>query len=197
MLKSALNSEVLNRGVAPAKFLEEIIEVVKKADEWIFAVNHNKDIYTKVRPELGPYESLLHRKAIMIEVLRVLALFESSCDWTEGVDTSKLEKDTPENAEAGAWQISYNSRHFSPKLQSMCDEKGIDNGLKFQRSMKFDHKFAILYVMILLRFTTRHNGPLYKGEERAIIRKSLRGAEHSIYPWLHRDCVQEFMGALS
>lgn len=190
-------ARVLNRGVAPDDFLNEMVDWARTAPDDIFAVNSNADIYGKVRAELGPYTSLLHRKAVMLEVLRVLAGFESSWDWTEGVDTSRLGDDTPENSEAGAWQVSYDARRLAPELKTFLDSKGITNGLVFQRVMKFNHPVAMEFAARLMRHNTKHNGPLYKGAERDIIRRSLRGAEHSIYPWLKRDAVNEFQGFLA
>lgn len=189
-------AKVLNRGTAPVAFLIELINWAKSAPDEIFAVNSLHDIYSKVKPELGPYTSLLHRKAVMLEVLRVLAGFESSWDWTEGVDTSRLGEFTPENSEAGAWQVSWDSRFLFP-ASGLYLSRGVDSGVKFQQRTKFDHQFAMDWVARLLRCNTRHHGPLYKGEiERTIIRKSLRGAEQSIYLWLRRDCVAEFEKAL-
>lgn len=188
---------VLNRGIAPDLFLEEMVNWAKTAPDDIFEVNPLNDIYAKVKPELGPYESLTHRKAVMLEVMRVLAGFESSWDWTEGVDTSRLGGDTPENSEAGAWQVSYDARRLHLSLSSMLRDRGISDGITFQRKMKFDHPLAMEFVARLMRVNTKHNGPLYKGEERNIIRKSLRVAEHSIYPHLSREAVGEFEALLS
>lgn len=189
---------VLNRGTAPISFLGEMVEWAKSADDAIFAPNNHTDIYSKVKPELGPFESMAHRKAIMLEVMRVLALFESSCDWTEGVDTSRLGSTTPENAEAGAWQVSYDARNLDPiNLGGMLKANMVTNGIRFQQITKFNHTFAMEFVARLMRRNTKHNGPLYKGAERNGIRKSLRGAEHSIYPWLRREAAAEFVTALS
>ena len=189
---SALKSQVLNRGVAPDAFLLEMVGWAKTAPDGIFAPNDKADIYGKVKSELGPWDGLIHRKAVMLEVMRVLAGFESSWDWKEGVDTSRLGNDTPENSEAGAWQVSYDARRIAPELNALIVAKGIRNGVEFQRAMKFYHALAMEFVARLMRFNTKHNGPLYKGGERDIIRKSLRGAEHSIYPWLKRAAVEEF-----
>ena len=196
MTFSAAKSKVYNRGVAPTPFLLEMVAWAKTAPDEIFAPNANLDIYSKIKPELGPWDSLLHRKAAMLETMRVLAGFESSWDWKEGVDTSRLGGDTPENSEAGAWQVSYNARAFDPSLRALIVKKGITSGVKFQQAMKFDHPLAMEFVARLMRFTTKHNGPLYKGSERNAIRSSLRGPEHSIYPWLKRESVAEFQKAL-
>jgi hypothetical protein len=193
---SAALSKVFNRGTPPPAFLIEMVEWARTAPDEIFAKNEFNDIYSKVKPELGPYESLLHRKGVMLEVMRVLAGFESSWDWKEGVDTSRLGSDTPENSEAGAWQVSYDGRNLSPDLMPLLLAHEIHNGVKFQQAMKFNHPLAMEFVVRLMRRNTKHNGPLYKGDERAIIRRSLRGEEHSIYPWLRREAVAEFMEAL-
>lgn len=169
----------------------------------IFLPDKENDVYGKAAPELGPYAGVLHRRACMSEFLRVLGMFESSGDHTEGVDTSRLGPTTPENAEAGAWQVSYDSRRLHIDLLKMLVEyrsekvpKGIRDGITFQRVMKFDPTFSTQYAATLMSHNGLHNGPLYKGKERAIIRKSLRGEEHSIYPWLKREAVVEFRDAL-
>lgn len=192
MTFSATKAKVFNRGVAPDSFLTELVEWGKIAFEYIFAVNANADIYGKIRAELGPWTGILHRRAAMLEVMRVLAGFESSWDWTEGVDTSRLGNDTPENSEAGAWQVSYDARKISSELQVLLTKNGISNGIKFQQAMKFNHPLAMEFVARLMRHSTKANGPLYKDSERLAIRSSLRGPEHSIYPWLSRDAVKEF-----
>ncbi len=197
MTFKATKNGVFNRGIPPDAFLRELVEWGKTAPEEIFAPNLNADIYGKVKAELGPWESPLHRRAVMLEVMRVLAGFESSWDWTEGVDTSRLGSDTPENSEAGAWQVSYDARHLAPVLADMLKANDITNGIKFQQVTKFNHPFAMVFVSTLMRYNTKHNGPLYKGDERLIIRRSLRGAEHSIYPWLSRSSVAEFQQLLS
>lgn len=169
----------------------------RTAPDEIFEVNPYPDIYLKVRPELGPYESLLHRRAVMLEVMRVLAGFESSWDWTEGVDTSRLGPGTPANSEAGAWQVSWDSRSSAPGLQTLLLNKRVMGAVHFQQLSKFDHPFAMEWVSRLMRFNVKHNGPLYKGSERLAIRKSLRDPKHSIYPWLRKGAVAEFMEALA
>lgn len=189
--------KVLNRGVAPDSFLTEMVEWARTAPDEIFASNLLNDVYVKVKPELGPYESLIHRKAVMLEVMRVLAGFESSWDWNEGVDVSRAGADTAENSEAGAWQVSYDARRLAPELAQLLRDRGIDNGIEFQKRMKSDHPLAMEFVARLMRYNTKHNGPLYKGAERSVIRPSLRGAEHSIYPWLSRDAVKEFEDLLT
>lgn len=188
----ACKSRVFNRGTPPDSFLDEMVDWAINAPDELFTVNDKQDIYSKIRPELGVWQSLNHRKAAMLEVMRVLAGFESSWNWNEGVDTSRAGGDTSENSEAGAWQVSYDARRIVPELRKLLEAKKIQNGVAFQRAMKFDHPLAMEFVARLMRYNTRHNGPLYKGTERKSIRPSLRGEEHSIYPWLKREAVAEF-----
>lgn len=192
MTFGAIQSGVFTHGVPPDGFVKEFLDWGKTAAEEIFAPNPVKnDIYAKTKAELGPWADLLHRRAAMIHSLLVLAGFESDWDHTEGVDTSRLGADTPENSEAGAWQVSYDARTTAPGLITLLQSKGIRNGIEFQRAMKFDHQLSMEFISRLVRYNTLHNGPLYKGDERLKIRKKLRGPEHSIYPWLRRAAVDE------
>lgn len=196
----AARSKVFNRGSAPVAFLDELVAWARTAPDEIFAVNDKPDIYSKIRPELGPWRDLLHRKCAMLEVLRVLGGFESSWKWGEGVDASRSSDDTNENSEAGLWQVSYDSRKIDASLRALLANHGITNGVQFQREMKANHALAIEYVARLLRFNTRHNGPLLKDDERKATwpsRENLWIANQSIYPWLRPEAVEEFRNALS
>lgn len=197
MTFTAAKSKVLNRGVPPDSFLTELVLWGRSAPDEIFAPNDRVDIYNKVRHELGPWTSPLHRRAVMLEVMRVLAGFESSWKWTEGVDTSKDVANNDENAEAGAWQVSYDARKFDVSLRTLLTTNGVTSGRSFQAKMKSNHALAMEFVSRLMRFTTKHNGPLYKDDERSSIRPSLRDPVHSIYPWLRREAVNEFVSLLS
>lgn len=191
---------VYNRGAAPDIFLDELVEWGRKAPDEIFAPNNRYDIYNKASHELGPWTDLIHRKAVMLEVLRCLAAFESSFDWNEGIDTSRASRDTPENSEAGAWQVSYDARHIAPELKAFLIANRIADGLKFQREMKVNHELAMEFITRALRYSTKMNGPLYRGDERRNTwpnRPRLWDEKESIYPWLNREAVGEFRGFLS
>lgn len=159
-------SAVANRGAAPDAFLIELAVWAASASDDIFAKNRaNNDIYVHVAPQLGPFTTINHRRAVMCEVLRVLAGYESSWKWGEGVDKSNPASDTPEEFEAGPWQVSYDSRNFGPELKRLIIEKlGKDSPVAFQRGMKTDHEFAMEYTSRLLRRTINHHGPLIRGE---------------------------------
>lgn len=186
---------VKNRGIAPDSFLIELIEWANTAPKEIFDYNEEtNDIYDSIKPELGPWDNILHRKAAMLETMRVLAGFESSWNWNEGIDTSNPSSNTKDTAEAGMWQISYNSQSFGQDLKDLLKSKKITNGIEFQSITKSEHIFACEYVARLFRHTYKHNGPLYKN--RSIFPKKLQGEENSIYPWLSKKAVDEFKSFL-
>jgi hypothetical protein len=115
-------------------------------------------------------------------VLRVLAGFESSWNWTAGVDTTNPTSNTACTEEAGIFQCSGNSMTFSPSLKELLLGTGADGTcLSFITTTKQNHRFAIEYCARLIRFTTNHHGPIKRKE---------------INPWLNRDAVDELQGFL-
>ncbi len=178
----ALKARVLNRGTPPNAFLDELVAWGRDADEDIFAPNANHDIYSSVRPDLGPWRDNRHRRAVMLEVMRVLAGFESSWNWNEGRDTTNSTSTTPTTIEAGAWQVSANSMRFATKLKEIVVARtGTTDGNAFQTAMKADHTLAMEYVARLLRETVNHHGPVKRRE---------------INPWLRPDAVEELLTLL-
>lgn len=174
---------VANRGKPPDDFLDQLVAWGKEAPDEIFAPNQINDIYSSVKSALGPWEGLQHRRAVMLEVMRVLAGFESSWKWNAGVDTTNPTSVTPDTIEAGAWQVSANSRHFGQELKDLILENvGTLDGNAFQAATKSNHPFAMEYVARLLRRTTEHHGPVKRKE---------------IHEWLKRDAVAEFQVLLS
>jgi hypothetical protein len=174
----ATKQRVKNRGVPPDSFLDQLVAWGKTAPAEIFAPNAFHDIYSSVISALGPWQGLQHRRAVMLEVMRVLAGFESSWHWNEGRDTTNSTSVTPTTIEAGAWQVSANSMNFGQELKDLVLRKvGTLDGNAFQKAMKQDHQLAMEYIARLLRRTTRHNGPVKR---------------HEIDQWLRRDAVAEF-----
>jgi hypothetical protein len=188
--------KVLNRGIPPLRFLQELVAWGKTAPDEIFAdqPGNKTDVYASVITELGPFEDITHRKACMLEVMRVLAGFESSWKWDTGRDTTNPTEDTPDTISAGPFQVSANSLAFGQDLQDLVAPHGIRNakrdGDAFQALMKTNHPLAMEYVARLMRHTMRHNGPLFK--DRSKFSGDLREKEQSIYPWLSREAVAEF-----
>ena len=180
---SAALAPVLNRGVPPASFLEELVAWGKAAPECIFALNNEPhDVMDLIRPALGPWQSIAHRRAALLELMRVLAGFESSWNWNEGRDLSNPAENNPETKSAGAWQISWNSRVFGDDLITLTEAAAIRDGTEFQKETKSNHAFAMEYAARLFRHTTHHNGPLKRAE---------------VLPWLRRDAVAEFQALLA
>ena len=78
-------SKVANRGVPPDQFLMKLLSWGRTAEQEIFEPNPNpKDVYASIVSVLGPWESLLQRRAAMLETMRVHAGLESSWKQTEG-----------------------------------------------------------------------------------------------------------------
>ncbi len=178
----ATRQKVLNRGTPSTAFLDELVAWGRKADASIFAPNAHDDVYSSVAGSLGPWRDGSHRRAAMLEVMRVLAGFESSWNWNAGRDVTNPSSVTPETIEAGAWQVSANSMSFGPELKELVLRKaGSLDGTRFQAAMKHDHELAMEYAARLLRRTTRHNGPVKR---------------HEIDAWLRRDAVAEFQSLL-
>jgi hypothetical protein len=178
MSYSATKQHVVNRGVPPDDFLDQLVAWGKRSSDDIFAPNAFSDIYSSVINTLGPWQGTQHRRAVMLEVMRVLAGFESSWNWNEGVDVTNPTSNTPDTMEAGAWQVSANAMNFGQELRDLVlANVGTLDGTGFQRAMKLNHPLAMEFIARLLRRTTHHNGPV---------------ARHEIDPWLRRDAVAEF-----
>ena len=178
----ATKKKVKNRGVPTDAFLDELVAWGKQAPDAIFAPNPAHDVYASVAAVLGPWTGPAHRRAAMLEVMRVLAGFESSWEWTAGVDTSSGQVKNPDNTEAGAWQVSADSMHLAPELKQLVLSRiGTLDGLAFQDAMKHDHPLAMDYIARLLRVTVNANGPVKR---------------HEIDAWLSRTAVAEFQSLL-
>ena len=198
MTFTATKSPVSNRGIPPDDFLSELVTWAKTAPDEIFAVNSNPaDIYSCMKPYLGPWPDLLHRKAAMLEALRVLAGMESSWNWNEGRDTS-AGPETPQEMEAGAWQVSADGRVFGADLEGLYGNLTLGatvvpgttledtQAYAFQAAMKSNHSAACEWIARLLRWTVKANGPTLN-----------KSGSNSIYQWLSRDAQAEFVTLLT
>lgn len=173
----------------PAEFIEHLCAWARAVDApeiWdVNALPH--DVLIRVFPYLGPWDSISprtfkrHRLAVMCEVLRVLGMMESNCNWNEGRDVTNPREDSSETISAGCWQVSYDSRHLGADLREMCREAGVTNGVEFQRRMKVHRMWATDYTARLIRRTWRHHGPLLR-----------TAAGDSVYRYLLRSAVDEF-----
>jgi hypothetical protein len=182
MAFNATRQKVLNRGKPPESFLTELVAWGRSAPDEIFERNNVTDIYSNVVGVLGPWVDLRHRRAAMLEVMRVLAGFESSWKWEAGVDRSNPDSNRPETMETGAFQVSANSMNFGQELKDLVLAKvGTLDADAFRDAMKQDHQLAMEYVARLLRRTVNHHGPVKRRE---------------IDEWLRRDAVDEFLTLL-
>lgn len=172
-----MKRRVANRGIPPDSFLDELIDWVLSEPIELFAANALRDVYSTTLPALGPWRSNEHRRAVMVEILRVLAGFESSWRWTVGRDVTNPNVDHPLNEETGPFQVSADSMAFGKSLRAyVVAELGDASPAAFIRGMKERHRFSIGYAARLLRLTVAHNGPVKRLE---------------INPWLSRESVRE------
>jgi hypothetical protein len=149
-------------GRPPISFLDELIDAINPLPDAVFDRNDRQDIYSVMRESLGPFESLLHRKAVMCEVLRVQAGFESDWDWNEGVDINNQNSvQHKEGQETGAFQVSFDSMHFDSSLRECLDRlAGAHDVDTFIEKMKSNHALAVEYCARLLRFNTSWCGTI-------------------------------------
>lgn len=165
---------VPGHGSAPVAFLDVLVDTIKSLPDEVCAPNSsqgNKDIYNVMLPVLGPWQGLLHRKAVMCEVLRVVAAFESGWNWNEGADTT-AGPETPTEEEAGAFQVSANSMAFDPSLmECVVKYSGSSAASQFIRWMKMNHPLAVEYAARLFRFNTRWDGPVNTGKVASAVCK--------------------------
>lgn len=181
----AVKQRVSNRGTPPDSFLGQLIAWGKAAPAEIFEPNTNPaDIYAAVKPILGPWESLMHRRAAMLEVMRVHAGFESSWNWNEGVDTTnKTSMTHREGEETGIFQVSFDSTYLGDgAMKPFAVANGIGTVGSFIPAMKSNHDLALEYYARLVRISIAWAGPLKR---------------HEIDPWLSKLAVTEFIALLN
>lgn len=181
MMFHATRAKVKNRGEPPTKFLSELVAWGRDAAEDIFAPNLNPfDIYSDVKPILGPWESPLHRRAAMLEVMRVHAGFESSWNWNEGVDvTNQTSMRNKNGEETGLFQVSFDTTFIANgAMVAFAAANHLIPVDDFIKNMKKDHRLALEYYARLVRVNIKWAGPLLR---------------HEIDPWLSRAAVAEFM----
>lgn len=177
---SPLKSPVANRGEPPDDFLSALIAWGKKQDDSLFEVNAARDIYSLIAPTLGPWTGIIHRRAAMLEAMRVHAGFESSWKFGEGKDPDNHNPD-PASWETGVFQVSFDSCENRPTLKAYLASVGASTIPGFDGAMKLDPSIALGYYARLVRIDITWAGPLVRRE---------------ILPWLRRDSVAEFEDAL-
>jgi hypothetical protein len=164
----------------PRDFLDTLIDTIKPLPDAVFDVNDGHDIYAAMKGALGPYESLLHRKAVMCEVLRVTAAFESDWNWNQGVDRNNADSMAhKQGQETGAFQVSANSMGFDRSLPACLDRlAGAHDVDTFIDDMKSNHALAVEYCARLIRFNIAWCGTIMKPSQ--------------VMSHVRRDAVAEF-----
>lgn len=185
----AIFQKVLNRGSVPVEFVEEIVswaQATMATKPEVFDVNASpRDIYATVKGKLGPYEqpkpeeTRLRRVAVMLEVMRVHAGFESSWDWNEGVDRNNHQSMAhKEGEETGAFQVSFDSTRLADNaMLGFAQGNGIADPDDFIAKMKTDHRLALNYYARLIRGDVSWAGPIKR---------------HEIDQYLSVEAVEEF-----
>ena len=168
-------------------FVTELVTWARTAPDEIFASNDDKeDVFNRLAPIFAPWESLLHRKAAMCELLYCLGCFESSLNWKEGVDkTNATSMRLITGQETGIFQVSFDSLGLdcvdgSPDDLHQCVKSYIGEPISVQRfidAMKAHHRFALEYGARLLRNSFYWDGPIKR---------------HEIDSSLKRDAVTEY-----
>lgn len=198
---------VENRGRAPIWFLEALVAWGRTAPAEIFAPNNvPDDIYARILPYLGTpmgkddkgnplfvWDNEMHRRASMLEDMRVHAGLESSWNPREGVDkTNRASQRNIKGQEAGLFQVSFDvtwldSVEGKDIMGVWLKTKGIDTPEKFIAAMKrpedgLDLEFETYARAV--RVSCAWAGPL------------IRHNEDSVYPYLSRDSMREFLALL-
>lgn len=174
-----------DHNIVPKLFLDELIDAINPLPNAVFERNDKHDIYSVMLGALGPYTDLLHRKAVMCEVLRVMAAFESDWNWKAGVDVgNEYSKHHKEGEETGAFQVSWDSLVFDKSLKDCLDRlAGEHNVTTFITQMKSNHALAVEYCARLLRFNTTWCGTINHAS--------------MVMAHVRRDAVEEFKGFLT
>jgi len=126
----------------------------------------------------------------MLELLRVLAGFESSWNWNCGVDTTNATSmRNIEGRETGIFQVSFDSLRLDDVANTgddlhQCVMKycGALDIHRFLDEMKSNHTFALEYGARLLRNSFFWDGPIKR---------------HEIDAFLSRSAVAEFQPLLA
>lgn len=192
---SACETKIYNRGAPSPALINEFITWGNQAPDEIFVKNNNNDVFTLIKPKLAPngWRNLKHRKSALISTLLVLAAYESSFDWSEGIDvTNSSSSKNKCNEEAGLFQTSGNIMALDKSLKDLFDKRcrqqyaGNSDCIKFIKCSKdphADHTFTIEITARALRFTTRHWGPLLR--------------RNDVYAHLNPACQKELEARLN
>lgn len=187
---------VEDQGMPPIGFLHELVEWGKIASADIFACRPDPappmvDVYNRILPYLGEEDKMTgkffwiddeHRRAAMLELMRVHGGMESAWHWNAGVDTTNARSMANKTGqEAGLFQVSFDSEVLDHGgMDEFCRIEGILTPDDFIIKMKSDHQLAMEYYARLMRYSYKWAGPV------------VRMQGDSINRWLNRDSMKEF-----
>lgn len=157
----------------PDSFLVPLIIWAKAEEDSVFEKNNNHDIFSIVSEELGPFDTLIKRKAVLCAVMIIIAGDESDWNWREGRDVTAGQQ-TEDQKEAGAFQVSNDIRHTDSAIDAWLNSKGIHTGLQFQASVKGDPILDCALVARVLRANyKRWDGPINRGWVEAQVKREM------------------------
>lgn len=185
----SVRQELYNIGRPSEVFLEILVAWGRDMPRALFVRNSEYDIYSHVKSRLGPWRGNLHRRAVMLEVLRVLAGFESRWNWSYGQGCSCSVGVTDCAQKAGIFQCSAESMTADQSLRNLLRATtGSDDCRSFQTASKRNRTFALNYCAQLLRFTVDHHESI-RGSDT----QSQRSNSDKIIEFLSKDSVDEFI----
>lgn len=157
-----------DRGVPKAAFVDALYDIFLKMPDSAFEPNPKIDIYSVIAPKLGPWRGITHRRAAGFEAMVALAGRESSWNWNEGRDKA-ASNTSAETQESGPFQTSCNARVFEPRAKALLT--GV-SCLQYIPKAKTDHEFTVQFSWYVLRGTTKHHGPVVRGEILPALQKA-------------------------
>lgn len=187
-ITSACYRSIPNQGKIPAQVLNNITDFVRSAPDQVFEKNNEADIYSLFNKYVGPFTTLKQRRAVMADTEIVLGAMESSWNYGIGRDPNTPATKPCDEWEAGMFQTSSNTlaNFGNGKLTALFDAackdyKNLGTCQGFQKCTKEEPAFAHAYTGLLLRYTTRHHGPITNG---------------FVGPLLSKTCENEIEGIL-
>lgn len=178
-LTSSCYRSIPNQGKIKTEVLNNIIDFVRSAPDEVFAKNEEQDLYWLLAKTMGPITTIKQRRAVMADTQIVLGALESSWRYGIGRDPKTPASKPCNEWEAGMFQVSSNTlANFGKGKLTTLFNAACGNYMSlgtcqgFQKCTKEEPAFAHSYVALLLRYTTRHHGPLLRGTVGKYLSKS-------------------------